>query len=326
MKKIHATSSIYLRPAELTMLMLVSFVSLTDIILVASWKLSVAYDEYIITVAASLLLMCIGLIYRGLNRSETIAVVTICTSLMVAFTSAMALLNYVFLPNHRIGLDQWLLQFDAVFGYNWADMVRWSVHKPILNELMRYAYLSSLPQMVVLILMLGLGAQIRRLHVMLMTLMLSASLAVVFWILFPTAGPSAYLMLDQETASISHQVLDKAYGKKMLDLLVYGEEQIRPSQMIGLIAFPSYHTVLALVGIWFSRSLKWMFPVFLIVNLLVFPATLAHGGHYLIDLAGGLILFLICLWGAELFQRRFDRQEKPEINLRPQRTSMSHPA
>lgn len=308
------------------MLKLVLLIALADLIFVAVWRLNVAYDEYVITCGASLLLMGIGVVYRGLKRSEPIAAATICTSLMVAFTSAMALLNYVFLPNFRVGLDHWLLQADAALGYSWADMVRWSVQQPFLNELMRYAYLSSLPQMAVLILMLGLGSQIRRLHVMLMTLMLSATFAVVFWIVFPTAGPSAYLMLDTETAQYSHQVLDKAYGQKMLDLLAHGEEQIRPSQMIGLIAFPSYHTVLALVGIWFARSLKWVFPIFLIVNLLVFPATLAHGAHYLVDLAGGFALFAISLWISERFQQRFDKKTEPEINLRPQRTSMSHPA
>ncbi len=326
MKKISSALHHYLRPVELALLILVLLISLADLILVVTWRLNVAYDEYIVTCVASLLLLGIGLFYRALKRSEPIAAATICTSLMVAFTSALALLNYIFLPNARVGLDQRLLQIDAALGYSWVDMVRWSVENPFLNELMRYAYLSSLPQIAVLIVLLGLGTQIRNLYVMLMTLMLSASCAVIFWIVFPTAGPSAYLMLDAETMRQSQQVLDAAYGQKMLDLLAHGEEQIRPTQMIGLIAFPSFHTVLALVGIWFSRSLKWVFPVFLAVNLLVFPATLAHGAHFLMDLVGGLALFIISLRIAEHLQQYFERQKRPEINLRPQRISMNHPA
>lgn len=322
MKKQYTAKYRYLRPVELAMLVLVFFIVLTDSILVWFWGLNIAYDEYAIVILFVFSMLIVGLNCRSFNCSEALASVMICMGLMVAFTTSTALLNYLFLPNDRIWMDLWLLKIDASLGYSWADMVGWSVQHPFSNELMRQAYQSILPQMAILMILLGLTGKIQQLHALIMTLMISALCAVVFWIIFPTAGPSAYLVLSPETAAISHQALDKAYGQQMLDLLSHGAAQIRPSEMIGLIAFPSYHTVLALAGIWFSRSLKWLFPAFLIVNLTVLPATLAHGGHYLVDLAGGLVLFLVSLWATERFQRRFDPQETAAINHQLQRTSM----
>ena len=41
------------------------------------------------------------------------------------------------------------------------------------------------------------------------------------------------------------------------------------------------------------RNVKWVFPVYLVLNLLILPATSFHGGHHLVDVFGGIALFAI---------------------------------
>ena len=67
---------------------------------------------------------------------------------------------------------------------------------------------------------------------------------------------------------------------------------------MGLIAVPSFHIVMALVAIRASWTLAWARWPFFIVNLLVLPGTIVHGGHHLIDVFGGAFVTMAGLIAA----------------------------
>ena len=316
----------YFRPVELALLAIILVTLLANIILILSSGQRVYYFAYSGQLVFAALMFGLSFIYRRNGRSERLGTVTMCTGLFMIFTALMALLNYLFLPNLRPTLDLWLVSLDAKLGYDWVEAVTWSVSHPLINDILRYAYLSNLYQVVVLILVLGFSGRIYALHGMILTMTLSGSVTVLFWVLFPSIGPSALFPLPDSVTSLSQQVVGTFYGRELTDLLYTGTEMIMPNDTRGLISFPSFHTVMALAGIWYSRPIKWLFPFFVLLNLAVLPAVLVHGGHHLVDIPAGMVVFALCAWATELFQRRFDGQEKPEINLRPQRTSMSHPA
>ena len=48
------------------------------------------------------------------------------------------------------------------------------------------------------------------------------------------------------------------YGRDLLRLLRDGPGYITPADLRGLIAFPSYHGVLAILLIWYARSVRWL--------------------------------------------------------------------
>lgn len=316
----------YFRPAELALLAIILVTLLADIILVLSSGQKVFYFAYSAQAVFAVLMFGLSFIYRRRGRSERIAAVTMCTGLFMIFTSAMALLNYLFLPNLRPTLDLWLVSLDAKLGYNWVEAVTWSVSHPWLNDILGYAYLSNLYQIVVLIVVLGLSGRIYALHGMILTLTLSGTVTVLFWIMFPSIGPSALFPLPESVTSVSTQIVGTAYGKELTELLYNGTDIIMPNDARGLISFPSFHTVMALAGIWYSRSIKWLFPFFLLLNLAVLPAVLVHGGHHLVDIPAGIAVFALCAWATERFQQRFDRQGKMIVSRPLQKTSMSHPA
>lgn len=312
----------YLRPVELFLLALILITFFIDLLLIVMKGQKVFYYAYSAQIIIAVFLFSLSFIYRWLNRSERIGAVTMCTGLFMIFTSVMALLNYLFLPNSRPTLDPWLVSLDAKLGYNWVEAVTWSVNHPLLNEIMRYAYMSNLYQVVILIVVLGFSGRIYALHGMIMTLTLGATFAVLFWIVFPSVGPSALFPLPDHVTEMSQQLVGTSYGMELTDLLKNGTTEIRPNDARGLISFPSFHTVMALAGIWYSRSLKWLFPFFLLLNMAVLPAVLVHGGHHLVDIPAGAAVFVLCAWATERFQRRFDPQETAAINHPLQRTSM----
>ena len=55
--------------------------------------------------------------------------------------------------------------------------------------------------------------------------------------------------------------------------------------------------IMALMVSWFSRGTP-AFPLFALSGLAMIPATLAHGGHHLMDLFGGVVIFATLLWAA----------------------------
>ena len=316
----------YFRPVELALLGIILITLLADAVLLLSSGQKVFYFAYSGQLIFAALMFGLSFIYRWRGRSERIATVTMSTGLFMIFTSAMALLNYLFLPNLRPTLDLWLVSLDASLGYNWVDAVTWSVSYPLVNDILGYAYLSNLYQIVILIILLGFSGRIYALHGMILTLTLSGAVTVLFWILFPSIGPSALFPLPESVISKSQQIVGTAYGKELTDLLYNGTAMIMPNDARGLISFPSFHTVMALAGMWYSRSVKWLFPFFLLLNLAVLPAVLVHGGHHLVDIPAGMAVFALCAWATERFQQRFDRQGKTIVSRRLQKTSMSHPA
>lgn len=315
----------YFRPAELALLAIILVTLLADVILILSSGQKVFYFAYSAQAVFAVLMFGLSFIYRRRGRSERIATVTMCTGLFMIFTSAMALLNYLFLPNLRPTLDLWLVSLDAKLGYNWVEAVTWSVSHPWLNDILGYAYLSNLYQIVVLIVMLGFSGRIYALHSMVLALTLSGTVTVLFWIMFPSIGPSALFQLPESVTSVSTQVVGTVYGKELTELLYNGTDIIMPNDARGLISFPSFHTVMALAGIWYSRSIKWLFPFFLLLNLAVLPAVLVHGGHHLVDIPAGIAVFALCAWATERFQQRFEGQGETIINHQLQKTSTNHP-
>ncbi|WP_411053594.1 phosphatase PAP2 family protein, partial [Tritonibacter sp. SIMBA_163] len=62
------------------------------------------------------------------------------------------------------------------------------------------------------------------------------------------------------------------------------------TEISGVIAFPSLHTVMACMVVVFTMGTR-VFPLAVILNAPMIPATLAHGGHHLSDIFGGLAVF-----------------------------------
>jgi membrane-associated phospholipid phosphatase len=57
-----------------------------------------------------------------------------------------------------------------------------------------------------------------------------------------------------------------------------------------LVTFPSFHTTLALVIAYCGARLRFVGAPVVVLNLLVVASTMAEGGHYFADIAGGAVI------------------------------------
>ena len=64
------------------------------------------------------------------------------------------------------------------------------------------------------------------------------------------------------------------------------------SQLQGLISFPSYHTVLAVLLTYAHRRSALLPPIALVNGVMLFSIP-SYGGHYLIDMIAGAAVALL---------------------------------
>lgn len=117
-----------------------------------------------------------------------------------------------------------------------------------------------------------------------------ALIAILIWAIIPSLGAKSIYWLSP---AVQHRLVVEVtcdYGRELVGLLHNGPGFISPRDIRGLIAFPSYHAALALLAIWYARSISWLRWPALLLNLLVMVSAPVQGGHHLIDIFGGILV------------------------------------
>jgi membrane-associated phospholipid phosphatase len=172
-------------------------------------------------------------------------------------------------------------------GFSWPAVMTFASDHRVITAALGFAYLSVMPQIVLLILVLGWQQRLADLYGLCLALSLGALVAVAVWTLFPSFGAFSVFDLPQSVSAKLGLALDGDYGRDLVAMLKNGPGFITPKELRGIIGFPSYHTVQALVLIWYARNVSWLRWAALALNILVLIGTPIHGGHHLIDLVGG---------------------------------------
>jgi hypothetical protein len=309
----------YLRQAEITILLFLAPLALIDGWLIVAKEQAVDWASYAPGVLAALVVIAVGLAYRALERSEGIALGSIATGLFVLFTILASILNYLLFPLAAPTIDPVLARIDALFGYHWPDFVAMFGAWPWLGTVLGRIYLSSLPQLVLVVILLGFMEKPVALHRFLLTGIIGAALSIGIWWLAPSFGPSTMHDIPGDLANSIDLVVRNEYGAELLRLAIEGSALITAKDTLGVIAFPSFHTVMALMAIWFTWETRLRAP-FLLVNIAMIPAILVHGGHHLIDLAGGVAVFAVALAMARMLVLARAEHGKPAfVTRRPAR-------
>lgn len=195
-------------------------------------------------------------------------------------------------------VDGDLYAIDRALGFDWAAMLHWFGDYPALVRLTGFSYDQAGPQVGVIFLALLLACQ----NVRLMKFVTAQFLALVIVhsvaIFLPAVGAYGYLgltgadhpgmVLTSEGHTVA-QVMQLRTGE-LFDLA--------RAPMMGLITFPSFHTVMALHSawaLWPVRALRWPAVTF---NILVWVGTLLHGSHHLIDTIAGAVVAVLCIYAA----------------------------
>lgn len=226
------------------------------------------------------------------NLSATLGV----AAFLVVFPAAASLLSYLALTVTGPRIDDLLAQADLALGFHWTAMMVWASEHTFLNAILNAAYLSVMPQTLLLLFFLGLRGKLEQLYGLAFTLAFGATIAVAVWTAFPAFGAFSVFDLPDAVEAKMGLVLDADYSVILTNLLEHGPGLITPTEIRGLVGFPSYHTLQALVLFWYARQEKWLRWPSLALNLVVLVAIPIQGGHHLVDMFGGVALTIAAVW------------------------------
>jgi hypothetical protein len=287
----------YLRllPVERATLIFIAFVGLSAVAVTIVMQRQVNWSPFIGGYVATLGFAMIGGYVRQAKAAPRVGLALVGIAIFTGFTAVSTVFIFALFPLPNPLIDPLLIELDSSLGYDWADLIAWLANYPALAKTLGYIYHSSLLQILLTIVLLAALSRELALHRFLVVGIITLIFAVSIWWVAPSIGPSAFQPIPELHRVATGLYYSPMYGDFLRSLVELGPRQISPEIITGVVAFPSYHMVMALMVVWYTRGTFAFLPAALINSAMV-PATLSHGGHHLVDIFGGLAVFALGVW------------------------------
>lgn len=258
-------------------------------LLVALWAVDLAWAAQrgmrvagvLYFAAAVVLLVANYALYRRSDSGDRASALVSGFAIFSALASGTAIMSYLAATLDRPLADPWLAQADAALGFHWLDWYR-AVHANApLHSLLYFAYRTMIPQVIICLFAFPLTGMADRNRELLACFGLSMIPTLILFALFPAACPWVYFHAEPGMIALHMQDLQalRSGAYPVLDL----------QRLHGLITFPSYHAVSAVVLAYAARGTRYFF-LSLVINLLMLVGAISEGGHYLVDIIAGVAI------------------------------------
>jgi len=229
-----------------------------------------------------------GAYYQHRRDEPALAAMLTGTGFLLLFSTSFSVLNTILItvPGHRI--DGTLAAVDRAAGFYWPAMIAWAAAHPLTNAILQLAYISVLPQIALTIVLLGWCRRPVQIYEFCLAVAAGAVIAIGIWTFARSLGTLTVYHLPTDIVRHVALACDPAYGERLLWMMAHGPGYITPRDMKGLIAFPSFHAVLALLVVWSVRRVPVIRWIALALNMLVLFSIPIQGGHHVIDVAAGI--------------------------------------
>jgi membrane-associated phospholipid phosphatase len=246
-----------------------------------SWLAGYAYTEFSSALAIIAIMAGISYGYGHSGRSRAIADMGYYAAMWIAFTVLGVIFTYLMATSRLPLFDDQFARFDAAIGFDWLRWYDFLASVPYVNTLLSMAYSSLLLQIVLSVMYFSHIGQSRRNAELLWNAFISLLLTGVLSAIFPALGAFHHFQTD----------LPQAVHLPHLLALRDGSMSVFPlKQMQGIIAFPSFHTVMAILFTYAFRGRGVWFLVIGLLNILMMLSTPTFGGHYLADMVAGAVI------------------------------------
>jgi membrane-associated phospholipid phosphatase len=274
----------------------IAAMSVATIVAYRAASLSFALSSAITILSCVLIFLTVSCCYRRLRPdpwigfgAEACAQLTLVLSLGIALSYPLATAGFPYCDALLNSADRWM-------RLDWRTYLHFINDHATLAVLTWLAYRSMLFQFAVLALALVTASQIARLQQYVLASALALFLTLAVFTFMPAGGIYSFLQIEPaEFANLSPIMTHNQ--TQLLDALRTGQ-QTMVDQMQGLITFPSFHAVWAILFAWGFYPIKQLRFGALMLNLLVIASTPIQGAHYFIDIVGGAAVAGIAIYAA----------------------------
>jgi len=248
-------------------------------LMAGSWTVSV---RGVVTVLAAVALFHSPLAFQRYRHDARLRSTAQAANLLIVFMAAAGTLSYLVVSTNARLVDTSLAAWDRALGFDWPTFAGWLQAHPGLETPLHAAYASGVPQIVLVVLFLGLTARPAQLEAFLRLFIVATIVTVLLSGLFPAAGTWKHFAIGAPSAglaSLSH--FEPLRDGRLRDIPL--------REMQGLISIPSLHTVLAVLLVHAMRGTV-LLPAFIILDAAMIVSTPVDGGHYFVDVLAGALL------------------------------------
>ncbi|MDN7879001.1 phosphatase PAP2 family protein [Burkholderia aenigmatica] len=236
-------------------------------------------------------------------RCQDIALSILCFRTIAMYGQAVAVATYIGAAVGRPEVQDALLAWEQSFGFDWLKTYQWIVRSNILQQVLEFAYRSMAYQMVLLCFLFGILRRRQELCEMMLIFVISLLFVVAISTWYPAASAFPHFGInDSGPASHLSDYFSARSGAPMV---------MNPMAMQGIVSLPSFHAVVALMLIFVTRNLRFIFPVTLTLNFVMLVSTFSVGGHYLADIGAGVIVGIVTIWLVRRWFSVYETVQRP---------------
>lgn len=237
---------------------------------------------------------------RGLQQYAVL------TAILFAFTMCGALCSYLVITLGMPFQDEAFSAIDKALGLDWFALLRWANSNDVLSVVLTVSYSSCLPQVVVVLTLLTFSGRFDAAWDFLALLLLGGLVTILVSGLVPALAPFGYYKPDPSLYDRLQAVgaNGQIYLPDLRALHAGTFQEFSLAKAQGIIAFPSYHTVMGALFIYAMRDIRAVFWPALALNVTMIVATIPVGGHYFADVLAGLLVTLGSIVAVDAANRR----------------------
>jgi hypothetical protein len=216
-------------------------------------------------------------------------------ALVGVVTASLLLCGLVSCLGLRLGFpaaDRLLARGDELIGFDVGKVAEFVSTQPALSSLLYYAYASSGPLCVAVVGWNLIRKDRLRLWQVVATLVVAMQITALVSILFPAQGAAVSLGLEALQGNGLPYGAGTYSAAEFAHFYWGGRLLVTPEDINGIVCFPSFHTVMALVIVQgLAKSpLKWAAVLW---GALTIVSTVPMGGHWVTDLGGGVLVWIV---------------------------------
>lgn len=212
----------------------------------------------------------------------------------MAWSGGMAgIISLVGLRDHSTLIDEKLAAWDRAAGIDLPAIIVWAADHPFWSSFLAITYDSSFVLLLGLVVFLACIRRFDQLWLLAFVFAVAIIASTSISVVWPAKGAFAFFNYP---ASLLER-LPHGAGIYHIEEFDYFRNSVSPvlsfASLQGVVTFPSFHCCLALMTIFATKGVRWLFPISVCWNVFVIASTVPIGGHYAIDLPGGVLLWLI---------------------------------
>lgn len=236
--------------------------------------------------------------YEYIRKDRCVSSMLFGLAFIIVYAAILTIINYFGLTITGPRIDHFLAEADRALGVNWPALMVFAANHPNLNYVLLIAYQLSIWQPMVLIACLGWKDRNGAIEQFCLALVLGAAITIAIWIVVPSFGAITVYGLPASVVSKLKLSLDLNYANALLNSFAHGPGKISLYSVKGLVAFPSFHTELAIIIAWYARRLGFVFYPVLVFNIIAIASTPIQGGHHVVDVIGGIAVAAFSIFAA----------------------------